>query len=423
MKLKYTFTPRKATPFGGLTLVAEMLNHIGFNDLFHNTFGRYRKVRNFEPCHNLQLLIATILSGGERLYDIAHLRDDPVLPHLFGNGDVPADTTLRDDLTHLGRMDDQRRELLFRLNEDLFRRLRLMTITIDIDGTSLPVDGHQEGAEKGYCPSEPGSRCFQNLSAICDTTKTTLAEETRPGNSHCAFDIIPFVRRILDRFASQMTRIVIRMDKGFFSQALLEVLETYPNVIYEIAVPQHEPLQERVRRVDYKPYHGSDREYARFHRAGEPVRSYYVERSRKPLHTQLDLLEDNAYTYRVVVSNDGNRQPHTLFRHYNGRGRDEQQIGELKGEYALGRMVSGDFQVTRALMWISHVTYTVMGLFKRLVLRGAEARHGLRRLRYRLFANVAYLTHHARQWVLNLCEPHLGWRRFRYYLRRAWAMP
>ncbi len=66
--------------------------------------------------------------------------------------DVPCatnDTTLRDDLFLIGQKDNERAELLLRLNEQLFDKLQLKSIIIDLDGTALPVDGHQEGAEKG----------------------------------------------------------------------------------------------------------------------------------------------------------------------------------------------------------------------------------------------------------------------------------
>ncbi len=348
MKTKYKIISRKATPFAGLLVISEFLDQIRFPDLFKQVFGRYRKVRKYEPCETISLLIATILSGGERLYDVERLADDPVLPNLFGNGNVPKDTTVRDELKHIGMMDDQRRELLFVLNELLFKLNKIKHITIDVDGTATPVDGHQEGAERGYCPAEQGSRCFQSLSAICDETQTVLAEETRPGNTHCAKDVIPFIRRIFDRFAPMMTQIVIRLDKGFFSEDLLQLLDEYSNVIYEVAVPQHEPIRQRVRELYYTPYHGSDREYGVFYRVGDPHRCYYAERTRNPAPDQLSLLEPDDYTYRVIVCNDHRRQPHTLFRQYNGRGNDEKQIGELKNEYALGKMVSRDYSVTKA---------------------------------------------------------------------------
>ena len=419
MKTNYKIVKRQASPFGGLYPVSEFMHQIDFPALFHETFGKYRKMRNYQPWENISMIIAAILSGGEKLSDVERLSSDPVLPDLFGNGEVPCDTTVRDDLKHIGGMDDQRRELLFKLNEVFFEHQNIRKITIDVDGTAIPVDGRQEGAEVGYCPSEKGSRCFQSLSAICDETQTVLAEETRPGNTHCANNVIPFMRRLLDRFSPAMNRIVVRMDRGFFSEDLLSALEEYRNVIYEIAVPQHEPLRDRVRRLEYRSYHGSDREYARISRTGG--RYYCVERKRIADGEQLDLLDADGYSYRIVACNDGNRQPHTLFRNYNGRGRDEQQICELKNEYALGGMISGDFEITRALFWVSHLAYTLMGMFRQVALRRDLKRRRQKRLRFLLFSTVGYWTTHARQRVLNLCSPLIGEMRLKFLLQRVWA--
>ena len=71
---------------------------------------------------------------------------------------------------------------------------------------------------------------------------------------------------------------------------------------------------------------------------------------------------------RVVISNDLKRQPHTLFGHYNQRGKDEKSIAELKNEYALGSMVSGDYSVTKALVWVSFLAFTLIGMFRRVVI-------------------------------------------------------
>jgi|GEM_PF-5001387 len=80
-------------------------------------------------------------------------------------------------------MDPKRQELLFQLNKNHFKKQNLKSITIDIDGSALPVDGHQENAEKGYCPEEHGNRCFQMLVAVYDQTETVLSEKTYPGNT------------------------------------------------------------------------------------------------------------------------------------------------------------------------------------------------------------------------------------------------
>ena len=130
MKTRYKIVERKATPYGGLYPVSEFLDQIRFPALFHKVFGKYRKVRKYHPWENISMIFVTILSGGERLYDVERLASDPVLPDLFGNGIVPQDTTLRDDLKHIVKMDEQRRELLFILNEVLFKRKNIKEITL-----------------------------------------------------------------------------------------------------------------------------------------------------------------------------------------------------------------------------------------------------------------------------------------------------
>ena len=45
------------------------------------------------------------------------------------------------------------------------------SITIDIDSSVVNVEGHQEGAVKGYNPKKPGNRCYNTQFAFCDEIK------------------------------------------------------------------------------------------------------------------------------------------------------------------------------------------------------------------------------------------------------------
>jgi len=65
----------------------------------------------------------------------------------------------------------------------------------------------------------------------------------------------------------------------------------------------------------------------------------------------------------VVVSNL-DRRTHVIFKSYNQRGRVEKDIEELKNQYALGKMVSGSFMVSKALFWISHLACILMGMLR-----------------------------------------------------------
>jgi hypothetical protein len=321
-------------------------------------------------------------------------------------------------------MDRERQELLFRLNERHFKKKDIRSILIDVDGSALPVDGHQEGAEKGYCPEEPGSRCFQTLTAICDTTETALAEQTYPGNTKwSAQDSITFFKPVLDRFSPILNKITLRFDAGFYSDEFLQFLESYDKVVYLIDRPKHEWLQNKVTTLSYKKYHHSEREYAWFCYAeglDGKFRYYYVERTEKEPDSQIDLFESGDYVYRVLISNQ-KRHPHIIFGLYNKRGRMEKQIEELKNQYALGKMVSGDFSVTKTLIWLSYLAFSIIGMLRHTAFRKEMAKYRLRRLRYILFTAIATFPKHARKRILNLSFPKITPWKFKFIMERVWA--
>ena len=423
MKTKYKVFKTKATPFGGLYVISEFLHQIGFHQLFNNIFGKLRKVRSYTPSQNTALIMAMLIEGGERLYDIRHFSDDQTVYRLFDVPAIPYDTSIRDDMNLIGRCDKSRAEMLLSLNELLFDKLNITSLTVDIDGTALPVDGHQEGANKGYCPSELGSRCFQSVKAICDETETVIAEKTMTGECHCSNGAIDFIKPWLARLSVKHQKIKLRLDAGFYSDELLTFLESYDNVSYEIAVPQHEWLQIKARQSTYKSYHHSERRYASF-AYGEGLngkfRYYYMEQSKREAGEQLDLFDNEQYTYRVVISNQ-ERQPQVIFNSYNKRARVEKHIEELKNQYGLGKMISGKFEITKALCWLSHLTFTIISMLRHIAFRHELKRYRLKRLRFILFNVIGYFVEHARETIYKLGISRIGPLRFDVIMHRIWA--
>lgn len=214
------------------------------------------------------------------------------------------------------------------------------------------------------------------------------------------------------------------MDAGFYSDALLRFLETYSNVSYEISIPQHAWLQEKVRRIPYRSYHRSSRQYASW-AYGEGLngafRYYYVERSIKENGSQLGFFDDDHhYNYRVVVSNR-ERQPQVVFDSYNKRARVEKHIEEQKNQYALGKLVSGCFTVTKALCWLSHLTFTIVGMLRQIAFRQKMKRYRLKRLRFLLFTAPGWFVEHARKRVYKIGLGRIGPYRFDGLMQRIWA--
>ena len=99
----------------------------------------------------------------------------------------------------------------------------------------------------------------------------------------------------------------------------------------------------------------------------------------------------------------------------------EKHIEELKNQYALGKMVSGDFSVTKTLIWLSYLAFTIIGMLRHTAFRKEMAKYRLRRLRYILFTAIATLPKHARERVLNLSFPRLTPWKFKFIMERVWA--
>ena len=79
---KYEIIDKKATSFGGLHAISELINHINLDEIFVKHFGKLRKTRKYNPIDTLKLLISMILAVGERITDIYRLRNTPVI-HLL----------------------------------------------------------------------------------------------------------------------------------------------------------------------------------------------------------------------------------------------------------------------------------------------------------------------------------------------------
>ena len=52
------------------------------------------------------------------------------------------------------------------------------------DSSVINVEGHQEGAVKGYNPKKPGNNCYNIQFAFCDELKAYITGYVRSGNTY-----------------------------------------------------------------------------------------------------------------------------------------------------------------------------------------------------------------------------------------------
>jgi hypothetical protein len=103
------------------------------------------------------------------------------------------------------------REINFKLFRKLLRKSKLKSITIDIDSSVVNVEGHQEGAVKGYNPKKPGNRCYNIQFAFCDEIKAYLTGYLRSGDTYTANGAAEMIKEIMTHLKEEGLEITFRM--------------------------------------------------------------------------------------------------------------------------------------------------------------------------------------------------------------------
>ncbi|MFW8171967.1 transposase, partial [Klebsiella pneumoniae] len=103
---------------------------------------------------------------------------------------------------------------------------KLTSITIDIDSSVINVEGHQEGASKGYNPKKLGNRCYNIQFAFCDELKAYVTGFVRSGNTYTANGAAEMIKEIVANIKSDDLEILFRMDSGYFDEKIIETIES-----------------------------------------------------------------------------------------------------------------------------------------------------------------------------------------------------
>ena len=116
------------------------------------------------------------------------------------------------------------REIYFKVFKKLLQKSKLKVITIDIDSSVVNVEGHQEGAVRGYNPKKPGSNCYNIKFAFCDELKAFITGFVRSGNTYAANGAAEMIKEIVAHVKSDDLEILFRMDSGYFDEAIIETI-------------------------------------------------------------------------------------------------------------------------------------------------------------------------------------------------------
>jgi hypothetical protein len=422
--LRVEFQGTRVTSDGGLLLVRELDERLGFGDLIERYLTDVRAKNTQLPLIDLvRQSVYSRLAGYEDVNDAERLSQDPAF-RLIGSEKV-----LQRGAALTSRLQSFETEVLTRpenlaglaaLNRELVARGEAIDprrrVVLDMDSTEVPVYGEQEQrAYNGHFEST----CYHPL-LLFNGEGDCLAVKLRPGNVASAEGWEELLPAEIDRLQAQGIEVAFRGDAAFAKPELFEALEER-QVKYAVRLPANNILEHNIAallrrppgRRGYRPlvrYQSFSYRAASWKRARRVVAK--VEFHLGELFPRVGFIVTNfESSSRAVV------------RFYNKRGTAEQWIKEGKQAAALTRLSCHRFQASQVRLWLSVIAYNLGNLWRRLALPRAIGKWSLTSLQQRLVKTGGRLVKHARYYWLLLAESHLTRRLFAGMLGRIAALP
>ena len=411
--LRVTFQGSRITSDGGLILVRELDERLGFGELIEQHLIDSRGKNTRLPLADLlRQSIYSRLAGYEDVNDAERLSQDPTF-RLIGSEKIwergaALTSRLQSFETELLTQDENLAGLAA-INRDLIARAGAMDaprrVVLDMDSTEIPVYGEQEqSAYNGHFESS----CYHPL-LLFSREGDCLAAKLRPGNVHSAEDWEELLLPEIERQQKLGTEVVFRADAAFAKPEIYDALEER-DVKHAIRIPANDSLErdiaELLRRPVGRPSHKPVVWYKSFlyqaaswkkaRRAVAKVEFHFGE-----LFPRVGFIVTNLETdSRAVV------------RFYNKRGTAEQWIKEGKQAVKMTRLSCHRFRSNEVRLWLSLIAYNLGNLWRRLVLPKRINNWSLTSLQQRLVKTGGRLVKHARYYWLLPAEGHLSRRLF-----------
>ena len=417
--LRVAFHGSRVTSDGGLILVREMDERLGFGKLIEQHLTDTRAKNTRLPLTDLlRQSVYSRLAGYEDVNDAEQLSRDPTF-RLIGSEKIwdrgaALPSRLQTFETEL-LAEEENFAGLARLNRELIGKAEVLGSpyrkVLDMDSTEIPVYGEQEqSAYNGHFEST----CYHPL-LLFNREGDCLAVKLRAGNVHSAESWEELLLPEIERQQRMGNEIVFRADAAFAKPEVYEALEE-GGVKYAMRIPANDSLQRDIEELLTRP-------------VGRP--------SKKPLVEFKGFLYQAASwkTARRVVAkvehHPGELFPRVGFivtnltlpsrvvvRFYNKRGTAEQWIKEGKQAVKMTRLSCPRFRSNEVRLWLTIIAYNLGNLWRRLVLPKRIGNWSLTSLQQRLVKTGGRLIKHARYYWLLLAGSHLTRRLFASMLGR-----
>ena len=404
---KIEFSARNLTSNAGLFLLLEHTRNNGIFDLIDHDLVFENQSTNRFKMNLIKTMLCGNLIGIDKLERLKLLQSDPVINEF--DISIREPETVSRFLGHFSHKTIQMlREINFKVFQKLLRRIKLKSITIDIDSSVVNVESHQEGTAKGYNPKKPDNPCYNIQFAFCDQLKAYMTGYVRSGDTYTANGAAGMIQEIMAHLKEEGLEVTFRMDSGYFDEDILETIETlgcrymikgkaYPTLVAQATDPDlifgaGEEGQETTELVTSLNTWKKDRRFV-------VSRVLKDEKNR----AQMSFLDGEEYSYSFFVTNT-ELSPEEAVDFYQKRGNSENYIKEAKYDMAVGQLLLKSFWSIEAIFQLMMLTYNLFLLFKIDMVKKTEYRQQIKTFRLKYIFLAGKIVRTARRVVMKLSE-------------------
>jgi len=399
--LKVDFQGWRVTSDGGLILVRELDERLGFSELIEQHLADPRGKNTQLPLADLlRQSVYSRMAGYEDVNDAERLSQDPTF-RLIGSEKIwergaALTSRLQSFETELLAQEENLAGLAA-INRELMARAEKIDapqrVVLDMDSTEIPVYGEQEqSAYNGHFDST----CYHPL-LLFNREGECLAAKLRPGNVHSANEweqlLLPEIYEALEE---RGVKYAIRIPANDSLER-----DTAELLTRSVGRPSHKPV------VRYTSFLYQTASWKTARRVVAKVEFHFGE-----LFPRVGFIVTNLET-----------DSRTVVRFYNKRGTAEQWIKEGKQAVKMTRLSCHRFRSNEVRLWLSVIAYNLANLWRRLMLPKRVDHWSLTSLQQRLVKSGGRLITHARYYWLLLAEGHLTRRLFTAMVRRIDLLP
>ena len=402
---KIEFKAKNLTSNAGLFLMLENTKNNGIFEMIENDLTFESASVNKIKMNHVKTMLSGHFIGIDKLERLKLLKNDPLVREF--DISVKEPETVSRFLSNFSFKTTQMfREINFKVFKKLLSKSGLTSITIDIDSSVINVEGHQEGATKGYNPKKLGNRCYNVQFAFCDELKAYVTGFVRSGNAYTANGAAELIKEIVATLKAQNLEIFFRMDSGYFDEEIIETIESL-GCKYLIKAKAYATLVSQVTASSAVFLKGIDgRETAELLiklDKWKKKRRFVVSRVLKPEkeRAQLSLLEGSEYDYFFFVTNT-DLESEAVVLSYEKRGNAENYIKEAKYDMSVGHLLLKSFWANEAVFQMMMLAYNLFLIFKFDYLDASEYRQQIKTFRLKYVFLAAKIIKTARSVIMKL---------------------